>query len=79
MNLGLDLKGGMNVILEVSRRRYSESSFNYNPDKTFTEARPATKVQYQTQAGADYLTLFGRAFQKSIRMQSLLPFSEPLS
>ena len=64
MNLGLDLKGGMNVILEVSVEDILKALSNYNPDKTFTEAMARTKVQYQTQAGADYLTLFGRAFQE---------------
>lgn len=64
MNLGLDLKGGMNVILEVSVEDILKALSNYNPDKTFTEAMARTKAQYQTQAGSDYLTLFGRAFQE---------------
>ena len=36
MNLGLDLKGGMNVILEVSVEDILKALSNYNPDKTFT-------------------------------------------
>jgi SecD/SecF fusion protein len=64
MNLGLDLKGGMNVILEVSVEDILKALSNYNPDKTFTEAMARTKALYQTQAGSDYLNLFGRAFQE---------------
>jgi SecD/SecF fusion protein len=38
LNLGLDLKGGMNVILEVSVEDILRALSNYNPDKTFNEA-----------------------------------------
>jgi len=64
MNLGLDLKGGMNVILEVSVEDILKALSNYNPDKTFNEAIARAKAQYQTQAGADFLNLFGRAFEE---------------
>jgi len=64
MNLGLDLKGGMNVILEVSVEDILKALSNYNPDKTFNEALSRAKAQYQTQAGADFLNLFGRAFEE---------------
>jgi len=62
MNLGLDLKGGMNVILEVSVEDVLKALSNYNPDKTFNDALARAKTQYQNQAGSDYLQLFGRAF-----------------
>lgn len=64
MNLGLDLKGGMNVILEVSVEDVLKALSNYNPDKTFNEALARAKAQYQNQAGSDYLQLFGRAFSE---------------
>jgi SecD/SecF fusion protein len=38
LNLGLDLKGGMNVILEVGVEDILRAISNYNPDKTFNEA-----------------------------------------
>lgn len=63
LNLGLDLKGGMNVILEVSVEDVLKSLSNYSTDKTFLEALAKAK-QYQKQSQADYLTLFGRAFQE---------------
>ena len=62
MNLGLDLKGGMNVILEVSVEDILKALSNYSTEKTFTEALARTKVQAQT--GGDYLTIFGRTFQE---------------
>ena len=64
MNLGLDLKGGMNVILEVSVEDILKALSNYNTDKTFTDALARAKAQYQNQTGTDFLTLFGRAFQE---------------
>ncbi len=63
LNLGLDLKGGMNVILEVSVEDILKSLSNYSTDKTFTAALARAK-QYQRQSQADYLTLFGRSFQE---------------
>jgi SecD/SecF fusion protein len=63
VNLGLDLKGGMNVILEVSVEDILKALSNYNTDKTFTEALTRARTEYQQQRQYDYLTLFGRAFQ----------------
>ena len=63
LNLGLDLKGGMNVILEVSVEDILRALSNYNPDKTFNVALARAK-ELQKQSQADYLTLFGRAFQE---------------
>ncbi|MGD0756016.1 MAG: protein translocase subunit SecDF [Bacteroidales bacterium] len=63
LNLGLDLKGGMNVILEVSVEDILKALSNYNPDKTFNAALARAKV-LQKSSQADYLTLFGRAFQE---------------
>lgn len=63
LNLGLDLKGGMNVILEVSVEDILKALSNFNPDKTFNDALVRTK-QLQKESQADFLTLFGRAFQE---------------
>jgi SecD/SecF fusion protein len=64
INLGLDLKGGMNVILEVSVEDILRALSNYNPDKTFNEALARAR-QLQKESQADFLTLFGRAFQET--------------
>jgi SecD/SecF fusion protein len=63
LNLGLDLKGGMNVILEVGVEDILKAISNHNPDKTFNSAIALAK-QRQTQSQSDFLTLFGRAFQE---------------
>ncbi|MGB8492304.1 MAG: protein translocase subunit SecDF, partial [Bacteroidales bacterium] len=63
LNLGLDLKGGMNVILEVSVEDVLKSLSNYSTDKTFLAALARAKEEQKT-SQADYLTLFGRAFQQ---------------
>jgi SecD/SecF fusion protein len=64
MNLGLDLKGGMNVILEVSVEDILKSLSNYSTDKTFIAALAKAKTEYQKQSQNDFLTLFGRAFEE---------------
>jgi SecD/SecF fusion protein len=63
LNLGLDLKGGMNVILEISVEDILKALSNYNPDKTFNDALARAR-ELQKQSQSDYLTLFGRAFQE---------------
>jgi SecD/SecF fusion protein len=61
LNLGLDLKGGMNVILEVSVEDILKALSNYSTDKTFVAALDRAK-QMQKQSQSDFLTLFGQAF-----------------
>jgi len=63
LNLGLDLKGGMNVILEVSVEDILKALSNYNTDKTFNLALARAK-ELQKASQSDYLTLFGKAFQE---------------
>ena len=63
MNLGLDLKGGMNVTLEISVTDLIRSLSNYSTDTTFNAALSrATQLQRNSQD--DYVTLFGRAFEE---------------
>ncbi len=63
LNLGLDLKGGMNVILEVSVEDILRALSNYNPDKTFNEALARAR-QRQLQTQGDFLNLFVAAFEE---------------
>jgi SecD/SecF fusion protein len=64
LNLGLDLKGGMNVILEVSVEDILKALFQIIiPDKTFNLALARAK-ELQKASQSDYLTLFGKAFQE---------------
>src|SRR6056297_284176 len=61
INLGLDLKGGMNVILEVSVEDIIKSMANHSQDTTFRKALALAK-EYKKDRREDFVTLFGRAF-----------------
>jgi SecD/SecF fusion protein len=63
LNLGLDLKGGMNVILEVSVEDILRAMSNYSTNKAFNDAIALAKER-QKQSQSDFLTLFGKAFQE---------------
>jgi SecD/SecF fusion protein len=65
INLGLDLKGGMNVTLEVSVADLIQAMAGANSnDPVFKQAlTEAIKAQQNSQE--DFVTLFGRAFQKA--------------
>lgn len=63
INLGLDLKGGMNVTLEVSVVDVIRALSNYNPDSTFNAAL-ARAIELQRASTQDFVTLFGQAFQE---------------
>jgi len=63
LNLGLDLKGGMNVTLEVSVDDLIKVLSNYNNDSTFNAAL-AMANQMKRESQEDYVTLFGRAFEE---------------
>jgi len=63
INLGLDLKGGMNVTLEVSVVDVIRSLSGYSKDTTFNSAiYKALKMQESSQE--DFVSLFGQAFKK---------------
>jgi len=62
INLGLDLKGGMNVTLEISVIDLIRAMSDYNNDSTFNAALArATELQQNSQK--DFVTLFGEAFE----------------
>lgn len=63
INLGLDLKGGMNVTLEVSVVDVLRSLAHYTNNSTFNKAIVKAK-ELQKNSGEDYITLFGKAFQQ---------------
>jgi len=63
MNLGLDLKGGMNVTLEVSVKDIIRAMSNYSTDSTFNAAIVRAE-ELQENSQADFVTLFGQAFEE---------------
>lgn len=63
LNLGLDLKGGMNVTLEISVVDLIRSLANNSKDPTFVSAiKSAQKKQKDSQD--DFVNLFGQAFEE---------------
>jgi SecD/SecF fusion protein len=62
INLGLDLRGGMNVTLEVSSEEIIRALSNYNTDTTFVRAIAMAR-ETQLSSSEDFITLFGRAFE----------------
>jgi len=61
INLGLDLQGGMNVILEVSVEDIIRSMANNNQDTTFVKALAMAK-EMQVGSTDNFVNLFGQAF-----------------
>lgn len=63
INLGLDLKGGMNVVLEVSVGDIVNALAGNSQDPVFREAM---KIAYQKQknSGQGFVTLFGESFNE---------------
>ena len=63
IGLGLDLKGGMNVILEVSVPDVVKALADNKPDEAFNKAvAEAAKLQINSQE--DFITLFIREYKK---------------
>lgn len=63
LNLGLDLKGGMNVTLEISIQEMVKSLSNNSPDSTFNQAIK-NAIALQSASQEDFVTLFGQEFEK---------------
>jgi SecD/SecF fusion protein len=63
LNLGLDLKGGMNVVLEVSVSDIIKALSGNSQDPTFKKALAMAKKE-QKNSNKDFVTLFGEAFNK---------------
>ncbi len=63
INLGLDLKGGMNVMLEISVEDVVRALSNDSKDPIFNQALAQAKAE-QANSTTDYLTLFVNAYEK---------------
>ncbi len=63
LNLGLDLKGGMNVILEVSVIDILRSLANNPEDSVFKETMKKA-IEAQKNSQEEFVTLFGDAFKE---------------
>ena len=63
INLGLDLKGGMNVTLEVSMVDILKTMSGHTADPTFNKAIDLAVVKHRT-SKADFVTLFAESFKE---------------
>jgi SecD/SecF fusion protein len=63
LNLGLDLKGGMAVTLEVSIPELVDNLSENNPDPTFRQALANARTA-QRSDNRDFITLFAEEFRK---------------
>ncbi len=63
INLGLDLKGGMNVTMEISVPDILRALSGYNTTPTFTQAMDLAKER-QKASTSDFVTLFIQAFNE---------------
>ena len=64
IGLGLDLKGGMNVILEISVPEVIENLADHKTDAGFTNAMKEARAQEEANGG-DFVSLFINAYHKS--------------
>ena len=64
IGLGLDLKGGMNVILEISVPDVIENLADHKTDAGFTNAMKEARAQEEAHGG-DFVSLFINAYHKS--------------
>ena len=63
INLGLDLRGGMNVMLEISVEDVVRALSNDSKDPAFNQAlKEATEAQKNSTS--DYITLFAEAYER---------------
>ncbi len=63
INLGLDLKGGMNVVLEVSVKDIINALSGYSQDPVFRQAMELA-IRKQQNSQKDFVTLFGESFEE---------------
>lgn len=61
--MGLDLKGGMNVLLQVDLRDFLKNLSGNTTDPAFTKALDKATERQKTEQ-ADYITLFAQAWQE---------------
>ncbi|MBQ4027772.1 MAG: protein translocase subunit SecDF [Prevotella sp.] len=64
IGLGLDLKGGMNVILEISVPDVVEMLADHKTDPAFVKSMKEAKVEEET-SQSDFISLFIKAYQKN--------------
>lgn len=78
LKLGLDLKGGINVILQVQVRDLLQNLANNSQNAVFNEALDAADITQRSQGGRAYVDIFFEEFEKirAAKNQNL-PYASP--
>ncbi len=64
ISLGLDLKGGMNVMMEVKLESLIRALADYSEDPLFNQAIDLTNQQVREGSRTDYVTLFAESWEQ---------------
>ena len=78
LNLGLDLKGGMSVIMELNVADVLKALSDHNPDPVFNQAL-ANASERQLKSNSDYISLFTEEYHKldpGARLSAIFSTSE---
>lgn len=63
LNLGLDLKGGVSMLVEIDQADVLKQLSNNTKDETFNKALAAA-IAAQANNQGDFITLFGKEYEK---------------
>lgn len=78
INLGLDLRGGMNVTLEVSVIDIIKNLANNSPDPAFNTALAETQKNLGVNNNDDFITLFAKTYKKVAPQGRLAPLFQSI-
>lgn len=78
IKLGLDLKGGISVILQVQVRDLLENLSDHTKNQTFIDALTAADIDQRSQGDRAYVDIFFEEFEKLRKERNEnLPYSSP--
>lgn len=78
INLGLDLRGGMNVTLEVSVKEIIKNLANNSPDVAFNQALDMSQKELGVSNNDDFITLFDKNYRKIAPNGRLAPIFQTI-
>lgn len=78
INLGLDLRGGMNVTLEVSVKEIIKNLANSNADVAFNQALNQSQKELGVNNNDDFITLFDKNYRKIAPNGRLAPIFQTI-
>jgi SecD/SecF fusion protein len=78
INLGLDLRGGMNVTLEVSVKEIIKNLANNSSDMAFNQALDMSQKELGVSNNDDFITLFDKNYRKIAPNGRLAPIFQTI-